>query len=77
MLTVYLIMFIFSKLYQIAAPVFLSFLVFLIIEPFSKFLHRRGLPKPFAAAISVLLFLLVILGVLFGAGALIVSQFMN
>lgn len=76
-LTVYLIMFIFSKLYQIAAPVFLSFLVFLIIEPFSKFLHRRGLPKPFAAAISVLLFLLVILGVLFGAGALIVSQFMN
>jgi sporulation integral membrane protein YtvI len=76
-LTVYLIMFIFSKLYQIAAPVFLSFLVFLIIEPFSKFLHRRGLPKPFAAAISVLLFLLVILGILFGAGALIVSQFMN
>lgn len=76
-LTVYLIMFIFSKLYQVAAPVFLSFLVFLIIEPFSKFLHRRGLPKPFAAAISVLLFLLVILGILFGAGALIVSQFMN
>lgn len=76
-LTVYLVMLIFSKLYQIAAPVFLSFLVFLIIEPFSKFLHRRGLPKPFAAAISVLLFLLVILGILFGAGALIVSQFMN
>ncbi|KOP64325.1 permease [Bacillus sp. FJAT-18019] len=76
-LTVYLVMLIFSKLYQIAAPVFLSFLVFLIIEPFSKFLHRRGLPKPFAAAISVLLFLLIILGILFGAGALIVSQFMN
>ncbi|MGY5342228.1 AI-2E family transporter [Paenibacillus glucanolyticus] len=76
-LTVYLVMYIFSKLYQIAAPVFLSFLVFLIIEPLSKFLHRRGLPKPFAAAISVLLFLLIILGILFGAGALIVSQFMN
>ncbi|MEK4119981.1 AI-2E family transporter [Paenibacillus sp. FSL W8-0919] len=76
-LTVYLIMFIFSKLYQIAAPVFLSFLVFLIIEPFSRFLHRRGLPKPFAAAISVLLFLLIILGILFGAGAIIVSQFLH
>lgn len=45
-LTVYLIMLIFSKLYQIAAPVFLSFLVFLIIEPFSKFLHRRGFRSP-------------------------------
>ncbi|MEK3731343.1 MULTISPECIES: sporulation integral membrane protein YtvI [Paenibacillus] len=73
-LTVYLIMFIFSKLYQIAAPVFLSFLVFLIIEPLAKFLHRRGLPKPIAAAISVLLFLMIIAGLLLGAGALIISQ---
>lgn len=73
-LTVYLIMFTFSKLYQIAAPIFLSFVVFLIIEPLSKFLHRRGLPKPIAAAISVLLFLTLIAGLLLGAGALIVSQ---
>ncbi|MGM1046709.1 sporulation integral membrane protein YtvI [Paenibacillus uliginis N3/975] len=76
-LTVYLIMYVFSKLYQIAAPVFLSFLVFLLIEPIARFLHRRGLPKTFAAAISVLLFLLIIFGVLFGAGAIIVSQVMN
>ena len=76
-LTVYLIMYVFSKLYQIAAPVFLSFLVFLLIEPMARFLHRRGLPKTFAAAIAVLLFLLIILGVLFGAGAIIVSQVMQ
>lgn len=76
-LTVYLIMYVFSKLYQIAAPVFLSFLVFLLIEPMARFLHRRGLPKTFAAAIAVLLFLLIILGVLFGAGAIIVSQIMQ
>ncbi|GAB6929428.1 sporulation integral membrane protein YtvI [Paenibacillus sp. JCM 10914] len=76
-LTVYLIMFMFSKLYQIATPVFLSFLVFLIIEPLSKFLNRKGLSKPLAAAISVFLFLIVILGLLFGAGVIIVTQFLN
>ncbi|OMD31147.1 AI-2E family transporter [Paenibacillus odorifer] len=73
-LTVYLIMFSFSKLYQLAAPVFLSFFVFLLIEPLARFLNRRGLGKPFASAISVLLFLIVLLGTLFGAGLLITFQ---
>ncbi|MWV45446.1 sporulation integral membrane protein YtvI [Paenibacillus sp. HJL G12] len=73
-LTVLLIMYVFSKLYQIAAPVFLSFLVFFMIEPLAKFLNRRGLPKTLAAAISVLLFVLVILGILFGIGLIVVSQ---
>ncbi|BCG58328.1 AI-2E family transporter [Paenibacillus sp. URB8-2] len=73
-LTVYLVMFAFSKLYQMAAPVFLSFFVFMLIEPLARFLNRRGLPKPFASAISVLLFLILLLGTLFGAGLLIASQ---
>ncbi|MEK5439786.1 MULTISPECIES: AI-2E family transporter [Paenibacillus] len=73
-LTVYLVMFAFSKLYQLAAPVFLSFFVFLLIEPLARFLNRRGLAKPFASAISVLLFLIVLLGTLFGAGLLITIQ---
>ncbi|GIO58506.1 MULTISPECIES: AI-2E family transporter [Paenibacillus] len=74
-LTVFLVMYIFSKLYQIAAPVFLSFVVFFMIEPLAKFLHKRGMPKPFASAISVLVFILVILGILFGVGLIVVSQF--
>lgn len=73
-LTIYLVMFFFSKLYQLAAPVFLSFFVFLIIEPLARFLNRRGMGKPFASAISVLLFLILLLGVLFGAGLLIVME---
>lgn len=73
-LTVYLVMLAFSWLYGIAAPVFLSLVVYLIIEPFARFLHRRKLPKPLAAAISVLVFVLVILGALFGAGLIFVSQ---
>lgn len=73
-LTIYLVMLAFSWLYSIAAPVFLSIVVFLIIEPFARFLHRRKLPKPLASAISVLLFVSVILGALFGAGLIFVSQ---
>ncbi|WP_340007727.1 AI-2E family transporter [Paenibacillus sp. FSL K6-0276] len=73
-LTVYLVMFAFSKLYQLAAPVFLSFFVFMLIEPLARFLNRRGLAKPFASAISVLLFLILLLGTLFGAGLLVTIQ---
>lgn len=73
-LTVYLVMLGFSKLYQLAAPVFLSFFVFLLIEPLARFLNRKGLGKPFASAISVLLFLIILLGVLFGAGLLIATK---
>ncbi|WP_025689408.1 AI-2E family transporter [Paenibacillus zanthoxyli] len=73
-LTVYLVMLAFSKLYQLAAPVFLSFFVFMLIEPLARFLNRKGLPKSFASAISVLLFLILLLGTLFGAGLLIASQ---
>ncbi|NMO96786.1 AI-2E family transporter [Paenibacillus lemnae] len=76
-LTVYLVMLAFSRLYNIAAPVFLSFIVFWMIEPIARFFHRRGLRKPFASALAVLIFLLIILGLLFGAGAIIVSQIMQ
>ncbi|QSF46420.1 AI-2E family transporter [Paenibacillus tianjinensis] len=73
-LTVYLVMLVFSKLYQLAAPVFLSFFVFLLIEPLARFLNRKGMAKPFASALSVLLFLIILLGILFGAGLLIATQ---
>ncbi|OAB34087.1 AI-2E family transporter [Paenibacillus glacialis] len=73
-LTVFLTMFIFSKLYQLATPVFLSFIIFLLIEPLAKFLHKRGLNKALSSAISVLLFVLVILGIILGAGIIAISQ---
>ncbi|KHL96327.1 permease [Paenibacillus sp. IHB B 3415] len=73
-LTLYLVMLGFSKLYQLAAPVFLSFFVFLLIEPLARFLNRKGMAKPFASAISVVLFLVILLGALFAAGLLITTQ---
>ncbi|AOZ91849.1 AI-2E family transporter [Paenibacillus crassostreae] len=76
-LTIFLTMFIFSKLYQLAAPVFLSFIIFLMIEPLARFLHKKGLNKTLSSAISVLLFILVILGILLGAGLIVISQISN
>lgn len=73
-LTAYLIMFVFSYLYNIAAPIFLAFVVFWIIEPLAGFLHRRKIKKSIATAISMLVFLLIALSVLTGAVALLVYQ---
>ena len=44
-LTVYLFMLAFSFLYKIATPVFLAFVIFAVIEPLAKFLHRKGMKK--------------------------------
>ena len=40
-LTVYLVMYGFSRLYQLAAPVFLSFIVYWMIEPLARFASPR------------------------------------
>jgi sporulation integral membrane protein YtvI len=76
-LTVYLFMLLFSYLYQIATPIFLAFIIYLIIEPLARFLHRRGLSKSIASAISTGLFVLVILGALVGVGVIFTSQILS
>lgn len=76
-LTVYLFMLIFSFLYSIAAPIFLAFVIYLIIEPPARFLHRRGLKKSVASAISTVVFILVILGAITGAGVIFTSEIMT
>ncbi|GIQ71012.1 AI-2E family transporter [Xylanibacillus composti] len=76
-LTVLLILWLWSLFYRIAAPIVLSFFVFLIIEPLAKFLNRRGLKKSIASAISILLFVTLILGALLGAGAIFFNQVSN
>ncbi|NOU97998.1 sporulation integral membrane protein YtvI [Paenibacillus sp. LMG 31456] len=76
-LTVYLFMLLFSYLYRIATPIFLAFVIYLIIEPLARFLHRRGLAKSIASAISTFIFVLVILGAMTGIGVIFTSQIMN
>jgi sporulation integral membrane protein YtvI len=70
-------MLLFSYLYQIATPIFLAFIIYLIIEPLARFLHRRGLSKSIASAISTGLFVLVILGALVGVGVIFTSQILS
>ncbi|MDF2722652.1 MAG: permease [Paenibacillus sp.] len=76
-LTIYLFMLTFSYLYRIATPIFLAFLIFAIIEPFARFLNRKGVKKTIATTISTLLFVIVILGVIIGAGAIFTAQILQ
>jgi len=76
-LTVYLFMLLFSYLYQIATPIFLAFIIYLIIEPLARFLHRRGISKSIASAIATGLFVLIILGALVGIGVIFTSQILS
>ncbi|WP_217594830.1 sporulation integral membrane protein YtvI [Cohnella sp. GbtcB17] len=73
-LTVWLIMFAFSYLYKIATPVFLSFIIFLCIEPLARRLHKLGIRKAIASGISVLLFTGVLLAALAGIGFMFYHQ---
>lgn len=73
-LTVWLVMFVVSYLYKLATPVFLSFLIFLLIEPLARRLHKLGLRKAIASGISVLVFTIVLLGILAGLGFIFYSQ---
>ncbi|MFC4812285.1 AI-2E family transporter [Paenibacillus sp. GCM10023250] len=72
--TVWLIMYLFSYLYRIATPIFLSFLIYLFIEPPARWLTRLGLKKSIAAGISVLLFALIIVAAFVGAGYVVTTQ---
>jgi sporulation integral membrane protein YtvI len=73
-LTIWLTMYVFSYLYNLATPVFLSFLVFWCIEPLAKRLNRWGFPKSIASGISVMLFILVILAIFIGLGFIFTQQ---
>ena len=73
-LTVYLILFAFSYLYRIATPIFLSFIIFMFIEPPARWMNRLGIRKSIASGISVLLFTIVIVGLFVGAGYIMTTQ---
>jgi len=73
-LTVWLTMYVFSYLYNLATPVFLSFLIFWIIEPLARRLNRIGLPKSIATGISILFFTLIVLAAFFGLGYIFTIQ---
>ncbi|MFC5703764.1 AI-2E family transporter [Cohnella faecalis] len=73
-LTVWLVMYLFSYLYNLATPVFLSFIVFWCIEPLAKKLQKLGIRKSIGAGISVLFFMLIIIALFVGIGFMFTYQ---
>lgn len=75
--TVYLFMLLFSYFYKIGAPIFWALLIFAAIEPLARSLNRKGVKKSLATAISLLLFIIIILGILVGLSAILITQLDN
>lgn len=77
LVTVYLFMLLFSYLYRIATPIFLALIIYAAIEPLARFLNRKGMKKSVATAFSMLLFILIILAIIVGLGAILATQVDN
>lgn len=75
--TVLLIMYLFSFLYNIGKPIFMAFIIYLMIEPLARFLHKKGLKKFAATTISTLLFVLVVLGIMVIIGVIFTTQILH
>ncbi len=73
-LTVFLIMFIFSYLYRIGKPIFFAIIIYFMIEPLAAFLHKKGLKKITASTISIIIFILIIVGTLVTVGVIFTTQ---
>lgn len=67
-------MFVFSYVYNIAKPIFVGFVIYLMIEPLARFLHKRGVKKSIATTISTLVFVLIILGITVTVGIIFTLQ---
>ena len=68
-------MFLLDFTYSIAKPIFISFFIYLLIEPFASWLHKKVVKKSIASSISVIV-LILLLAAFFGlTGAAIISEF--
>ncbi|OEF99096.1 sporulation integral membrane protein YtvI [Vulcanibacillus modesticaldus] len=72
--TVYLIMYLFSMFYNIGKPIFWGLVIFLMIEPLAKFFHKKGLKKIVATTIATLIFIIIIFVIVITLGVIFTSQ---
>jgi sporulation integral membrane protein YtvI len=73
-LTIFLVMKLFSYIYFLAFPVLLAFPIAALIRPLASFLHKRGMKKTWATNTSTFIFILIILGILTGIIAIFATQ---
>lgn len=76
-LTVYLTMWLFSLIYGIAKPIFVGLLIFMMIEPMTRFFCNRGLKRSIATTLATLIFILIILGAVITAGIIFTSEILQ
>ena len=72
--TIFLSMLVFSFLYGIAKPIFFGLVIYAITQPFTKFLRKRGIKANIAATISMLTFLILIVGAIVVIGIVGITQ---
>ena len=73
--TLYMFMYLFSLFVSIAKPIVIALLIYLIIEPFAKFLNKRlKIKKVAATTISTLIFVLILFAITITFGVLIVNE---
>jgi sporulation integral membrane protein YtvI len=74
LLFAYLLCKLFGFLWEIAKPLFIGYVLFLVIEPLARFLHKKGVKKIIATSISTLLFLVIVGGLFTVLGIIGSSQ---
>jgi sporulation integral membrane protein YtvI len=68
-------MYLFAVIFNVAKPVFVALLIYLLIEPAAKFLNRKlRIKKPVAATISLFLLVLLLFAFIITIGILIFTQ---
>ena len=73
-LTVYLLMLVFSYTFSIAKPIYFALIIYAIIKPLANFLERRKIKRIIAVTISTFLLIIVVVGIFVILGAVITSQ---
>lgn len=74
-LTIYVFMYLFAIIFNVAKPVFIALLIYLLIEPFAKFLNRKlRLKKVAATTVSMILLVLILFSIVIVLAILIISQ---
>lgn len=72
--TIFLFLQLFEFLFRIAMPIFIGILIFVMINPLTSYLKRKGLKQTTATSLSMGAFILLILALIFTAGFAITSQ---
>lgn len=62
-LTFFILIYFMKYLVSIALPLFIGLIIFMMTEPFAKYLNRKGIKKVAATSISTMLFIAIIIGI--------------